>query len=423
MDFSSIDAMLDRQDVRGAVAALQQAMGYPATADAATWAAAARRLAQAAGTDAPALRRAALRLADAPADLQALYDTGYQLFEAGLFDLAAAAFARAEGLAPGLAPVVSELVAALEELGRYGDARNLLQRHAALLDEGFLFVYLSAFNAILSGHPGEARALLPRLVPADGGERFMADRIRHMLAREAHIRPVTGLGPVDLRGWHHVLTGGTLLHLSSAGFSSAMRGRYAFVQDTLGRLRDATDQMHALLLALGAPERILLLPERGSEALGRALSAVTGIPAAPFQPEARGLVVAYDLDALPMQTQVALRQHRPEQPLWAHAVCWTQPPICAPDVATYLYQVSHAPWEGSLGLSEDDAPAVSGSAEQIAQAILAAAPDEEDALPEQRAPMWAALAAAEEDAAPAWRRSEGPRERLWFMGPVFSNHF
>ncbi|MFT4974372.1 MAG: tetratricopeptide (TPR) repeat protein [Myxococcota bacterium] len=424
MDLTPIEEKLAGGDIQGAVTALRAAMGHPQVAGPDAWRETAELLVRIAGDDAPDLARCARRLAADPDALQALYDTGFQLFEVGLFDLAAAAFARAEAGSPGLGPIVSELVASLEELGRYDEASHLLQRHPQLLDDGFLFVYLAAFNGILAGKPERARELLPRLQPSDDRERFMADRIHRMLARVAHIRPVTGLGCVDLRGWHYALTGGALLHLSSAGYEDAMRGRYAYVQDRLSLCRAAVDQVASLLRATGKmPERILLLPERGSEALGRALASVLSLPTADFAPEATGLGVAYDLDSLPMQLQVALRHHRPDQRLWAHATCWTTPPICAPDIVTYLYQVNAAPWEPGLGLDDDAPSAVTGGAEQLTAAILAADPEAEDAHPEQRAPLWAALATAQGRAEAALSRETGTRERLWYMGPVFSNRF
>lgn len=421
MDFTQIETQLSAGDINGAIQGLCSRMGYPTPSPPADWARAAGLLARAAGDDAPDLSRSAQRLMTSPDDLQSLYDTGFQLFEVGLFDLAAAAFARAEALSPGLAPIVSELVASLEELGRYTEAHHLIGRHPHLLDEGFLFVYLAAFNAIASGKPAAARVLLPRLTPSDSAERFMADRIHQMMARIAHIRPVTTLGPVDLRGWHFALTGGALLHLSTAGYADAMRGRYAFIQDRLSVCRGAIGLLTELLGATGlSPEQVVLLPERGSEALGLALAQTLGLPTVDFQPNTPGLVVAYDLDALPMQLQVALRHHHPGQILWSHATCWTRPPICTPDIATYLYQHNSAPWEPSLE-DDDPIPAVTGSAEHIAASILDADPTDEDALPEQRAALWSSLASATGQASPASRRDSGLRERLWYMGPVFSN--
>ena len=187
--------------------------------------------------------------------------------------------------------------------------------------------------------------------------------------------------------------------------------------------RGALALVAELLAATGrAPEQVVLLPERGSEALGLALAQELNLPTVDFQPDTTGLVVAYDLDALPMQLQVALRHHRPDQILWAHATCWTRPPICTPDIATYLYQHNVAPWEPQPGVN-DPLPTITGSAEQLATAILRADSSDDDALPEQRASMWAALATASGHARPALCWDSGLRERLWYMGPVFSNRF
>ena len=277
----------------------------------------------------------------------------------------------------------------------------------------------------MSGALELARAQLPRLAePADEQEAFMAARIQRMLARADFIAPAAALDDHDLRGWHVALTGGLLLTRSPHGLDGPMRGRYAFVQDSLRWQRAAIDALREVLDTFGlTPPRVLLLPERGSEALGRATAQALGLPAVEFAPDRAGLVAAYDLSRLPHPAQVALRHHQPEQILWAHAVCWTRPPICTPDVSTFLYQFNTAPWERQLAADGPDIPSVEGTAEHIAQAILAAAPEDEDPDPAARAALHQHLAGAADLAAPALRREGGLREKLWLMGPVPSNRF
>lgn len=428
--FAEAVGHLDGGDARAAANALRRAAGYPQDLGSAeNWVRLAGLLARLAEEAAPDLRRHALLLEQDPENLQHLYDTAYQLFEVGLFEIAAALLVRAETLQPGVPAILSELVSALEEMGLYGHAVTFLQRHPQLAQEQFLFAYLLAFNGILSGQPELAGGVSGQLAQAsDEREQFMAARIARFLARVAHISPHTALDGQDLRGWHYVLTGGALLHLSAAGFDEPMRGRYAFVQDSMSSCRAAIDLVGSLLSTMQlSPPQVLLLPERGSEALGRATASVLNLPTAPFVEDAPGLVVAYDLDHLPRGAQMALRTHRPNQILWSHAVCWTDPPIVAPDVATMLYQFNNAPWQPQItatseGESERRAE-VEGTAEAIAAAVVAATPALDEARPDQRAPLWAAMREATGLARAAPMMKDGLRERMWYMGPVVSNRF
>lgn len=423
MSLEDAVAKLNAGDPAGCMTSLRQLAGYPAVVSQDVWVDIAEILARLAETDVPALADSALRFTNAPDDLQSIYDLGYQLFECQCHALAAAAFSRADSISPGLAPVVSELVVSLEEMGLYADAHVLLKRHDHLLDDNLLFVYLSALNGILCGQPDHARALLPRLVPREPHEHFVVARICRMLARIEHIQSATPLSSMDLRGWHHALTGGALLHLSPHGYDQAMRGRYAYVQDNLSQMRGAIDALQQLLNINAHPiAQVVLLPERGSEALGLATAAVLGLPCVDFQPGVAGLVVAHDLDRLPHPLQVALQQHSPDQLLWAHAACWTQPPICAPDITTLLYQFYTAPWDTPIA-TESPEPEATGNAQQLADAILAASPQLSDALPEQCIPLWNRLVQGTGYATPAIQRQSGPRDRMWLMGPVLSNRF
>ncbi|MEL6341994.1 MAG: hypothetical protein AAFV53_02600 [Myxococcota bacterium] len=428
--FDAVETHLNNNDARAAAAAIQAVAGYPRPLqEPSDWQRLGQLLGRLAGDEAPELRRQGERLAADPGDLQVLYDIGYQLFEVGLFGVAATVLTRAEELTPGVPAIISELVSAFEEMGLYDHAVELLQRHPHLAQQQLLFAYLLAFNGMLSGRPEIARAQTQRLTAAsDDNERFMVARITRMLARVDHFQGRTALDRQDLRGWHLVLTGGVLLHLSSAGFDDGMNGRYAFLQDSLSRIQAGIVALDELLTATGqTPAQILLLPERGSEAVGLAAAARLGLPTAQYSPDAKGLVVAYDLEHLPFGVLRALRDHQPDQLLWAHALCWTDPPPICPDIVTLMYQHNITPWQPQLTMTPEGeserAPAVTGTAEAIAAALIAAPPLEDDARPNQRPSLWAAIRDAPTDAKIGIFRQEALRERLWYMGPVKSNRF
>jgi hypothetical protein len=58
-------------------------------------------------------------------DIESLYTLGFQLIEQSLHAIAATVLARADRLAPGQEPILSELVVALECLGNNSEARRL----------------------------------------------------------------------------------------------------------------------------------------------------------------------------------------------------------------------------------------------------------------------------------------------------------
>lgn len=85
-------------------------------------------------------------------------------------------------------------------------------------------------------------------------------------------------------------------------------------------------------------------------------------PSKNWDPSEPGLVVAYDLALIDEDIYAALKDHRPGQILWSHALCWTQQSPIAPDLVTFLYQMNTAPWDGGLcanpetGMTEQGAP-------------------------------------------------------------------
>ena len=222
----------------------------------------------------------------------------------------------------------------------YRDALAILEDHPALRGRSFLCRYLYAFNAVMSGNLAIARAALAALAPDGEETEAMRAAIVAMLARADRVAGAASLDERDLRGWHYVLTGGLVSHQSPYGFDSPMHGRYAWLQDSFGRIATGLDRLAQL--APAAP-CVYAPPGRGHEIVAHAVAKRMNIPFAPWPAigvPAPGLVVLYDLAELPAAEIPRLLQRRPDQILFAHASPWTRDFPIAPDVTTLLYQAS-----------------------------------------------------------------------------------
>lgn len=133
-----------------------------------------------------------------------------------------------------------------------------------------------------------------------------------MLARADVASAVTPLGLRDLRGWHHVLTGGILGGLSPWRFDAGMTGRRGYLADSPGNRAGALARLRLVLEAAGtAPVAVALLPDRSSRILGTAAATLLGLPATDFdpgEPARHSLVIAYDLTATDPAAAAALHR-------------------------------------------------------------------------------------------------------------------
>lgn len=291
-----------------------------------------------------------------PEDGEALHELGYDLIEAGIPQVAATALARANELAPGQESVVCELVSALERAMRPAEACRVLEAVPDLVDESFICRYLLAFNTLMTGDRATPERLLENLDPEGDGERaHLRENIEGMLERARALEGTASLDLDDLRGWHLVLNGGVLLHLSPHGFES-MRGRYAFVQDDYPVCREGIQRLSFVLETWNfEPVRIFAPENRGSQALAHAVARARGGAVELWPAAGRsepGLIVVYVLGDVPPDCLTSLSEHRPGQLLWSHAACWAAESSFAPDVVTYLYQVNIAPWGEELSFGE-----------------------------------------------------------------------
>ncbi|MEU4829899.1 hypothetical protein [Streptosporangium sp. NPDC023615] len=375
------------------------------------------------------LAEAAAAVTADPDRPQALYAYGYACVGRGASFLAIPALRAALRLDPGSPEILRELVAALEDEYRHGDAVAVLAEHEADLPV-WPDRYLLAYNALMAGDVARAAAKSARLpfpddeywVPAHG-------RLSRMLARARAVQALGGLGERDLRGWHFVLSGGVLVTLSPYGFDEGMTGRYAYVSDGFGTCLHGLLRLRAVLEAAGrSPRTVSLLPGRGDRALGLAASRVLGLPAEPFAPgRTDTVVIAHDLRKIDDgELLVALHGRADGQILYEHATCWTEPPAVSADVNGLLCQMVVAPWEERTHFTAGGAgrrvPADERTAEELADEILCAdpVPDGGDgATPPDTDEAPAGFAAA---VAPLWP-ADGPRDRVHSPGPVRSSRF
>jgi hypothetical protein len=308
-----------------------------------------------------------------------------------------------------------------------------LEGSPTAVEESFVLRYLLGWNATMMGDLGRVRAQMPALAhPNDANERAMVHRLAGVLTRADVVAHTTKLDRRDLRGWHFVLNGSVLLHLSPYGFDDGMNGRYAYTQDSESMCHEALVRLrHAFISLDVSPTLVLTLGDPDSLALGTAAARFLGVPTRPLAEahESPGLVVAYDLAHATEEARADLQNHRPGQILWTHASEWTEDLPIAGDIVTYLYQTNVSPWgerlsvdpktQASRTLTRDDAPP-----DYLADRLLAAK-IEPDALADLDAldRIARAIETLSGDHAAGLFRSYGPRRRQWSGGPVPSNRF
>ncbi len=360
-------------------------------------------------------------------DPDGLYQLGYQLVEEGLPAIASTVLARCLDLVPGSEEVVTELVSALERQLAYADARRVLEANPGLLETSFLCRYLRAFNAAMSGDLPAVREATTTLAPREAVHEIMAQRIAAIVTRADRATSAgCALDAVDLRGWHYVLGGGMLGHLSPHGFDEGMHGRYAWVQDTLAMVKMGLQRLGTLLGAWGMrPPCVYAPPGRDHEVLGEAAARVLGLERMPWPSvgvPAPGLVVVYDLASIERKDLERLLERREGQVLYAHATGWTEDGAIAADVTTILHQSIVSPWESQLVIDPETGEAKTGEAdartiEELGAAVAASADMRAEDVARDD------VAGLERLARVAGPPEPGRRERAWAGGPVSSNRF
>lgn len=419
---SAARALLDRGDAQAAFAALRGAIEHPVQLDDpdetsqsfAVFEEIARALAG------PELAEPIGRVAAKPDDVQALYDAAYALYEQGLQRISVALLYRANLLAPGRFEIVTELVSCLEHVLSYGEAA-LVADASGLADRDPLCAYLSGFNWFMVGDRERARLRLQQLTGiSDRPIPEVREALAGMIARADAIERVSALDDRALVGWHLAINGTILLHESPHGWDEPMRGRYAYVSDSPGLMREGLERLRSVL-GDRVPSRVVAAPDRASTILGLAAASLFQRPMLPFDTSALSdaLVVVWTFESVTDPTFLrALQRHAPGQVLFVHGSSWVDPLGYAPDVTTFLYQsVTHPYLGGALRVDPQThrvAPAEpdTRSDEELAQEILSA---ERDDCDKPAIESILALRDAVRDIPDAWaaglHRSSGVRTR------------
>jgi hypothetical protein len=374
-----------------------------------------------------------------PRSPDALYDYGYRCVEHGAPWVAVPALTLAVARAPESTAARMELVSALEAQARHAEAVTVLAHGPT--QELWLGRYLLAFNCLLAGDIEGARQWQTR-IGRPGQEQHMrlARRLTAMLERVKAVAgttrwderfPATGprgvLSDQDVRGWHFVLNAGILTTLSPFGFAEGMNGRYAYLNESFGGCRRGLERVSTVLGVAGRrPSAVALVPDRSSRVLGLAAAELLGLPTVRWSPTAADVLVpVFTLSTLDPDLVTELRG-APDQVLFEHATCWTDPPSVAADLTTVLTQVITAPWDARrrplpAGGWEDE-PADDRPESELAAAVVAATVDPPEGDGQTPPDHDGALSEFVNQVAQQWA-SGTPRDRVWSPGPVPSSRF
>lgn len=373
---------------------------------------------------------------DNPNDVDALYDLAYILYEKSAHSIAATFLSRANKIKPQDEKIISELVVNLEFMMLNQEACTILSEAKELLETSEFCRYQLGFNRIMTGNIDETEKLTLTIQDSqDKDIQFMAKSLKGMINRVSALKKSRPLDNTDLRGWHMVLNGSVLLHLSPYGIDDGMYGRYAYISDSYSLCRHGIDRVKCVLEAakIKVPS-ILSLPDRSSQILAMATSEIFGIPLKIWDEvdiNTKGLIVAYDLNEIYSDEIILdIADHRIGQILWAHASCWTYPFPYAPDITTYLCQQNNSPWGGDqmvfnknynrIEISETN----KSENEDLSQQIIRAERDQDysDDLDDLLA-MVKSLNIINDESKPGIFRTTGRRMHQRVGSPVLSNRF
>lgn len=387
--FQAASAFHDEGDHRKAFAELRKLLEYPGELNAEdSWKDVWHLFGSIAGAMGfEKLSHLAIKAGDQPHNAQLLYSLGYELIEVHLPLIAATPLNQAHLMLPDNEAILSELSTAFENAGLYDLAYMHLSCAKDVLKESFMCRYLLAFNGIMSGHLAEGREIYQTLAaPPDENFAFMRERIGNFLDRADKLTNVSDLGSHDLRGWHFVLTGGLLLHLSQYGFDEPMRGRYCYLQDTYSLVREGIERVRASLHTWGVRTlTVVFFPDRNSEVLARAFAELEGANLTQWfdgheAPQGPTLYLAYDLGQTSSEFIRECLDRKPDQFLWGHALNWVEDFPITPDFTTFMYQFNIAPWEGGGAaidpetqeqtITEDDPAPVADLARKVLEAEI-----------------------------------------------------
>ncbi|MFX1442507.1 MAG: hypothetical protein ACFFHV_03745 [Promethearchaeota archaeon] len=376
------------------------------------------------------------KIRENPNDPDTLYDLAYELYEESAHSIAATFLSRANKIKPYDEKIISELVVNLEFMMLNQDACDLLSGAKELLETSEFCRYLLGFNKIMTGNIDETKRLLITIQESqDKDIQFMAKSLKGMIDRALTLKNSRSLDHTDLRGWHIVLNGSILLHLSPYGINEGMYGRYAYISDSYSLCHYGIERLKSVLDAVKIKiPCIISLPDRSSQILAMAASEILKKPFKIWDEvdiNTKGLIVAYDLNDINSdELIVEIADHRPGQILWAHASCWTYPFPYAPDITTYLYQQNNSPWGGGQMVYDKKAKRIEileknrSELENLSEQIIRAENDQDyiDDL-DDLLTMVESLTLITEESKPGIFRKTGRRMHQRVGSPVLSNRF
>ncbi|WP_406278680.1 hypothetical protein [Embleya sp. NBC_00896] len=351
-----------------------------------------------------------------PGNAEALYKFGCACNDHNAPFLAIPALREALRMYPDAENVRGELVAAYQQEYRYAEAVAVLTEYEAELPE-WPEGYSLAYNTLLTGDIEGAAARYARMSPPEDPQwQHLDDRLRSALGNVGAARAVGPLDDRDLRGWHFVLTGGVLATLSPYGSGAGESGRWIRLRDDYAMCLHGLRRLRLVPAATGrAPTTVSLLSDRDSHILG--------LPALPFAPGRRDtVVVAYDLNTVGRPTLRAVYDRAPEQILFEHATCWSEPSPIAPDLSTLLVQSVVAPWGERPRRGGDGVERIAAderAVEEVARDIVAAGPYDASGDGTTAPDPDETLTAFATAIAPHWLT--GTRDRPAAPGPVRAN--
>ena len=313
------------------------------------------------------------------------------------FELALPLLERAHTLAPKRLDVALELAQSYTSRFRPQDACAALQRAgfadnfwatfefywAALLCQRHLteiaeFVELGRANVAHADLDADSRSHLT----------YALDKLAQALARLRAFPPET---PPRIWDWHFLQYGAAILDYCDARVAEdaldIAGGRWVAVWITSAKVAMLLDKLHRLLTALErAPQRIIALPDRDSEIIGRAAALLFDLPFELADEEAsealaqpHSLLIAADQRQLEIASLLPVLEG---QTVFALNLHWLRHGGMTPDIAGLTSQALYLPWEGALQVdpetrqvnrtAPDDRPA-----ESIAQELAATTPEQD----------------------------------------------
>lgn len=276
------------------------------------------------------------------ANIDALYQLGFELINAQYPDLGSAVLSYALRQSPQDLRILYELTASLEMQGLYEVALKYLKDSNT---DAFLARYLMAFNTLMTGDITESKKITATLRANSESSNQMLKRLHNIFARAEAVDGVTPLDKSDYRGWHFILTGGLLLHLPDPTENNY--GQYEYLEDSESLCKEGIYRLCSIfdVWKMHIP-RILSFNNPESQRLGLAFSDTLGIPEKKVvTPKEAGLFVIYDYSNVIPEVIDTISKYKIGQQIYCHASQFTREYKVAPDFTNLMYSSIISPWD------------------------------------------------------------------------------